>query len=140
MTMKEKGEILEEIGRLIDDQLEGRSENAFLYSEIAENMGEAYILQDAGDHLIYHLADDEIIWTAHALWKSDPEDKRWQAMRYSLNDGKFSAEFDYFEEEDEDDIDPYRVQRVLKARAGNRKIDYTVAWEKAKHLFNGLDI
>ncbi len=139
MTMKEKGEILEEIGRLIDDQLEGKSENAFLYSEIAENTGEAYILEDAGDRVIFHLADDEIIWAAHALWKKDPEDKRWQAMRYSLNDGKFSAEFDYFQEEDEDDVDPDRLSRVLKERAGNRAIDNTLEIEKFRRL-TGYDI
>jgi len=139
MSMKEKGEILAEIGRLIDDQLEGKSENAFLYSEIAENMGQGYILEDAGDRVIFHLADDEIIWTAHALWKKDTEDKRWQAMRYSLNDGKFSAEFDYFQEEDEEEISSERINRVLEERAGNRVIDKTLEIEKFRRLY-GSDI
>jgi len=138
--MTEKGKILEEIGRLIDDQLEGKSENAFLYSEVAENMGEGYILEDAGDHLIFHLADHEIIWTALALWEKDPKEQRWQAMRYSLNDGKFSVEFDYFNEEDEEEISGERSTRVLEERAGNRPIDNTLAKEKVKHLFDGFDI
>jgi hypothetical protein len=139
MNMKEKGEILEEIGRLIDDQLEGKSENAFLYSEVAENTGSGYILEDAGDRVILHLADNEIVWTALSLWEKDPKDQRWQAMRYSLNDGKFSAEFDYFQEDDEEDLSSDRAYRVLEERAGNRVLDKTLEIEKFRRLY-GFDI
>jgi hypothetical protein len=139
MTMKEKGEILEEIGRLIDDQLEGRSENAFLYADMAENTGSGYILEDAGDRVILHLADNEIVWAALALCQKEPKEKRWQAMRYSLNDGKFSAEFDYFPEEDEEEITSDRAYRVLEERAGNRVLDKTLEIEKFRRLY-GFDI
>jgi hypothetical protein len=140
MTMKESGEILEEIGRMIDDQLEGNSENAFLYSEVEQGSGFGYILEDVGDHLIYHLADTEIIWKVMALWEQLPKRKRWQALRYAIKDGRFEAEFDYPRDIDQDELDDDRVRRILRARAGNRQIDHTVAWEKSKHLFEGLDV
>lgn len=139
MTMKEKGEILEEIGRLIDIQLEGNSENAFLYAEIEENMGEAYILEEGGDRMIFHIADAEIVWAALGLWEKDPKEQRWQAMRYSLNDGKFSAEFDYFQDDDEEGGDPDRAHRVLEERAGNRPVDNTLEMEKLRRDY-GFDI
>ena len=71
MTMTDKGEILEEIGRLVDVQLNGNSENCFLYAEIEENMGEAYILEDGGDRMIFHVADMEIFWAAMAIGAQD---------------------------------------------------------------------
>jgi hypothetical protein len=46
MWLKEKGDILAEIGRLIDVQLDGNSENSFLYAQIAKNWGSVYILEE----------------------------------------------------------------------------------------------
>jgi hypothetical protein len=137
--MKEKGEILEEIGRLVDVQLDGNSESAFLYAEIAKNMGEAYILEEGGDRMIFHTADAEIVWAAMALWEKEVKRSRWEAMRYSITDGKFAAEFDYPEDLDPEEYSGDRAMRVLKERAGNRAIDNTLEIEKFRRL-SGFDI
>lgn len=139
MTMKEKGEILEEIGRLVDVQLKGNSENAFLYAEIGKNMGEAYILEDGRDRMIFHIADAEIVWAAMALWEKEPKRSRWQAMRYSIADGKFAAEFDYPGDIDQEEFSNDRSTRVLKERAGNRAIDNSLEIEKLRRDY-GFDI
>ena len=139
MTMTDKGEILEEIGRLVDVQLNGNSENCFLYAEIEENMGEAYILEDGGDRMIFHVADMEIFWAAMALWELEQKRSRWQAMRYSMADGKFTAEFDYPEDLDQEEFSGDRAMRVLREYAGNRAMDNTLEIEKFGRLY-GYDI
>jgi hypothetical protein len=139
MTMTDKGEILEEIGRLVDDQLGGNSENSFLYAEIAKNLGSAYILEEDEGRMIFHVADMEIFWAAMALWELEPKRRRWQAMRYSMADGKFTAEFDYPEDLDQEEFSGDRAMRVLREYAGNRAMDNTLEIEKFRRLY-GYDI
>jgi len=139
MTMTDKGEILEEIGRLVDDQLGGNSENSFLYAEIAKNLGSAYILEEDEGRMIFHVADMEIFWAAMALWELEPKRRRWQVMRYSMADGKFTAEFDYPEDLDQEEFSGDRAMRVLREYAGNRAMDNTLEIEKFRRLY-GYDI
>lgn len=136
MNLEGKGEILEEIGRLIHDQLDGNVEGAFLYCEATEDSASGYLLEEAGDRMIYHLADFEIVKAVMALVSLDPRRKRWQAMRYSMKDGRFTAEFDFPKDIDREELDTDRISRVLRAWAGNRPLDNTLAKEKVGHLFD----
>lgn len=58
------------------------------------------------------------------LWYSEEPNKRWTAMHFTVDAGKFEAkfEFDDLERPDEDDDD--RRERILRARYGDKPIVY----------------
>jgi hypothetical protein len=87
MTMTDKGEILEEIGRLVDDQLNGNSENCLsLCGNCRRIWAKPIFWRTAGDRMIFHVADMEIFWAAMALWELEPE--RQSLASDALFDGR----------------------------------------------------
>jgi hypothetical protein len=140
IMLEESGKILEEIGRAICEQFDYHVESFFFMSEVGDNVASGCILEDAGNRLIYHLPADGIIPMAIRLSELLPAEKRWQILRYSVRDEKFSAEFDYPKDIDQEESENDRADRILQAWAGNRSIDYTQALDEFNRFVAGADL
>lgn len=138
--LMESGKILDDIGSSIYDQLDGNVEGALFFSEVGDMIGSGWILEDAGDRMIFHLPENGIISMAIKLSELLVPEKRWQILRYSVREGKFSAEFDYPKDIDQTESEEDRSTRIQKAWAGNRLIDNTKAIEEFNRLVAGADL
>ncbi|WP_308223060.1 hypothetical protein [Sphingomonas sp. J344] len=59
------------------------------------------------------------------IWHAEPDEaKRWSAMEYVVEDGKFRAEYKYPDEVDVTKPDIERREAALRAHFGNRKVVY----------------
>ncbi|WP_375392990.1 hypothetical protein [uncultured Sphingomonas sp.] len=103
----------------------GTPDGVLLYVEIGEGWVSPDIFKDEGSSVTYVDIGESRIWQLLIeAWCLEPEDKRWTTMNYTIDHGKFDAQFDFddLEGSGEDSLD--RRERVLRARFGDKPVVY----------------
>ena len=120
------GPKLAEIGNEALRLAGGEGNGLFLYVEIGDGWTEPSLFKDEDSVIRYIDFDDpspldDLLTEA---WCLEPVDKRWTAMHYTIEHGKFDATFDYDDLEGSEEDGGDRRERILRARYGDRKITY----------------
>jgi hypothetical protein len=105
----------------------GKPDGVFLYVEIGDRWVDPSLFKDEGDSVRYHDIGPSNLWRLLIdAWCIEPVDKRWTAMEYTIDGGKFDAKFSFddVEKESVSNGSDARRQRVLRARYGDKPIVY----------------
>ncbi len=57
-------------------------------------------------------------------WYAETIDKRWSTMEYEIHGNNFTTSFKFVDELDPNEDDDARLNRILKARYGDKPIYY----------------
>lgn len=120
------GPAFAEIGREAVRLGGGEPDGILLYVEIGDGWVEPSLFKDDGASVRYvdlgtSIKLDDLIMDA---WCLEPADKRWTAMQYTIDHGKFAAEFRFDELEGLEDNTGDRRERILRARYGDKPVVY----------------
>lgn len=118
------GPILEEIGQIIAELVDGDPNGSYLYAEAEQGFQAPTLFKDHGDHIICYRPNIELCDAIEKLWETEPDDKKWQAMRYEVEDNRFNARFEFPDELNPDEWVDDRLERAVAERYGDRPITY----------------
>lgn len=120
------GPAFADVGREAVRLAGGEPDGIFLYVEIGDGWVGPSLFKDEGDSLRYVRLDAStpLFGLLNDAWCLEPADKRWTAMHYTIEQGKFDATFDYDDLEGSEEDGDGRRERILRARYGDRKITY----------------
>lgn len=121
------GPALNRIGQKIADIIGAAPDGAFLYVRIGEGSVGPSLFRDEGNRVRYFPSlDHGIADLLFDLWEAESPDidKRWGTMEYEIKGSSFSVSFKYREEVDPDEDFQDRRERILRARYGDKPIDY----------------
>lgn len=124
MASDEIESLLNRIGNELARDTEYPLDGTFLYAEAGPSVVGTSIFKDLGDHLLFRISTgstDDLILN---LWEAAPTDKRWAAMQYRIEGGKFTVAFTYPEEFDPEESVRERRARILQQRYGNKRVVY----------------
>lgn len=125
MDAMDIGPLYEEVGRMIADDLRGNPEGAFMYAEVGNGYAECTIYKETEDRVIYKDCGPELFEKLHEIWgKSDPKN-RWVSISYTISSGKFNAVLGFPEEINPNEFYYERINKILKMRFKDKKIDYS---------------
>ena len=104
----------------------GVANKLLLYVEIGDGWVEPSIFKDEGAAVRYidpfvSATLDQMLTDA---WCLEPADKRWTALRYTIDQGKFRAEFEFDDLEKSEENTGDRRERVLHGRFGDKPVIY----------------
>jgi hypothetical protein len=116
--------LLNDLGRALAQDNDYPLDGTFLYAEVASQMVEMSIFKDLGDHLLFRLPMNELSDILLELWEAAPTEKRWSAMQYKIEGGRFDASFTYPEEMDPEESAGDRRRRILQQRYANKRVLY----------------
>ena len=105
----------------------GDPNGIFLYVEIGDGWVGPSLFKDKGKHILYVDVDPEDVGIDQLLmktWRMEQANKRWTAMHYTVEHGRFSAEFDYDDLEGSDEDIEDRRERILHDRYGDKPVIY----------------
>ena len=118
------GPVLEKIGQIIADLVEGDPNGSYLYVEIEEGFQAPSLFKDHGDEVICYRPTVELCDAIEKLWEMEPNEKRWQAMHYEVVNSRFNARFEFADQFDSDEWVDDRLERAVTARYEGRPITY----------------
>ena len=118
------GNILNDIVQEIAEMLGRLPDNAFLYAEVDDEGREASVFTENNSGIFSHRPSDELFALVGELWEAADDDKKWAAVEYDVDEGKFEANFIFPEQIDPEDISDDRRERALRKRYGDRPITY----------------
>lgn len=120
------GPTFAEVGREAVRLAGGEPNGIFLYVEIGDGWVGPSLFKSEGDSLRYVdlSASTPLFDLLTQAWCLEPADKRWTAMHYTIEHGKFDATFEYDDLEGSKESIEDRSERILRARYGDRKITY----------------
>ena len=127
MPQASTGPILEKIGQMIADILDGEPEGAFMTAEAGEAWVEASIFKDLGDRVLFRGPDVALFEALLELREAEEPNKRWTTMSFTINNGRFDAQFGYDDDVDQNEIGFERRERLLAERYGDKLVDYSEA-------------
>ena len=112
---------IRKIGREILERVEHKAGKFFLYIEVEEEFLAPNLYEDLGEEFLWRNSKPSF----HSIldfWYESPKGKRWDAMEYVIENGRFAAYFLYPGEVDKTDQD-FREKRLV-ARMGDKPIRY----------------
>jgi hypothetical protein len=118
------GPVFEEIGQIIADLVEGDPNGSYLYVEVEEAFQAPSLFKDHGNEVICYRPSLELCDAIKKLWEMEPDEKKWQAMHYEVENNRFNARFEFAEQFDADEWVDDRLDRAVVARYGDRPITY----------------
>lgn len=118
-------DILSDIGSLLGEDIRSDPEGSFLYAEAADSWVAASLFKDLGNRVVYRYPSSELTDRIIDLWDAAPEDKKWNALYYTIIGNRFDARFQYEEGWDPKEHSSDRRPRVLKAKFGDKPVDYS---------------
>jgi hypothetical protein len=124
MVNVEMADILAGLGAYLADNINDSAEGVYLY---AESNGESYdagVFRDLGNRVVYVEANDAVFDQIIDLWDAAKADAKWAVLEYQVIDGKFDAKFAFPDELDPEEYVVDRRGRALRARYGDKPIDY----------------
>lgn len=124
MAKDEMERLLNEIGNVLAQDADYPLEGTFLYTEAAAASADISIFKDLGDHLLFRWPMSGLSDVLLELWAAEAPDKRWAAMQYRIEGGRFDASFTYPEAFDPAEWTGDRRERVLQQRYGNKRVVY----------------
>ncbi len=116
--------LLNEIGCVLAEDNDYPLDGTFLYAEVASQMVEMSIFKDLGDHLLFRLPINELSDALLELWEAAPPEKRWSAIQYKIEGGRFDASFTYPEEMNPEESAGDRRRHILQQRYANKQVLY----------------
>jgi hypothetical protein len=129
------GPAIADIGREAVRIAGGNPDGIFLYAEAGDDwVGTSLFKEEATSVRYIEIGDSPLDGLIMGAWCLEPVDKRWTAMNYTINGGRFhtSFTFDDLESSKESIVD--RRRRVLRARYGDRPIAYPPLPSRAMKL------
>ncbi len=129
------GPALADIGKEAMHVVGGAPDSVLVYAEIGNGWVEPSLFKDEGASVRYvDLGASTLGTSITDAWCIEPADKRWTAMRYTIDQGKFHASFDFddLEHSEEDTLD--RRTRAVRARFGDKPIVYPPLSSRATRL------
>ncbi len=119
------GPALADVGREAMRLVGGEPDGVLVYAEIGEGWVEPSLFKDEEASVRYvDLGASALGTIITDAWCIEPADKRWTAMRYTVDQGKFHASFDFDDLEHLDETTLDRRTRVVHARFGDKPIIY----------------
>lgn len=116
--------LLNEIGRLLNQDPDYPNEEVLLYAEVGDNVVSGSIFKNLADQILYRNDWDRLADPLLDLWEETDPDKRWAEMDFVLRDGKFTVAFVYPDDIDVEE-DPFeRRDRVVRRHFGDKPIVY----------------
>lgn len=117
-------ESLQAIGRAIVETTGGNGEGAFLYAEAKPGMMSPSLFVDRGSYVECLMTSEALSEALFDSWEASEEGKEWAALRYTIDEGKFDARFQYPDELSEEEWIDDRRNRILSEKYGDRPIKY----------------
>ena len=103
----------------------GKPNGVYLYVEIGEGWVDVSLFKDEGNAVRYIDVGTSEIWRLLSdAWCLEPADKRWTAMHYTIDGGKFGAEFTFDDLEGSGESTDDRRERILRARYADKPVIY----------------
>ena len=120
----EIGHALEEIGRLLAEDVGTDPDGTFLYAEFGDGWVAPSITKDTGERVISPEPSFDLMENLMNIWEMVVPDKRWTSMQYEIKDGRFDVKFGYdeFTEANVHDVD--RLEMLVRQRYGDKPIEY----------------
>lgn len=118
-------EILSDIAALAVRDIGSDSENIFLYAEAQRGVIAPSLFRDAGNRVMSYRPSSDLTDRLFDVWEEAPEDRKWTALLLSIEGKRFDARFLYPDEFGADEIFGDRQESVLKAKFGDKPIDYS---------------
>lgn len=118
------GPAMARIGENIYGTIGGRPEGIYLYVEIGDGWVDTSLFRNEGNRVVYYWGSHELPDLVMDAWCLEPADKRWTAMHYTIEGGKFDAAFEFDNLEGSTESTSERRDRILHARYGNKPIVY----------------
>lgn len=120
------GPLLSELGQELAAIVGGNPDGIFFYVEIGEGWMSPSLFRLEGDIVRFYPPDDPILSDIlFDIWDAEPDvAKRWSVMEYTVEDGKFRAEYKFPDEVDVTKPDIERREARLRAHFGDRKVIY----------------
>ena len=128
MTESPYGERFARIGEKILSNVANKRSRYFLYTEVEPNVVDISIYEVLESELLWlddeddPDGDDEVTYLILDAWNAEPEGKRWVAMEYSIDDGRFAVQLHYPGEIDFEDDD--RREKLLAKRYPGKSVRY----------------
>lgn len=85
----------------------------------------ASLFIDVGDRVLYRAPSFDLEHRILDLWDAPEPNKKWNALSYTITGDRFDASFQYEEDWDPEEHKTDRLPRVLKAKYGNKTVDYS---------------
>jgi hypothetical protein len=124
MVNEEMADVLAGLGTYLGEIVAGKPEGVYLYAESDGGSYDAGVFRDDGEHVTYFDPDQALIEQIMRLWAVAQSDSKWAVLEYEVLDRKFDAKFAFPDELDPDEFIFDRRERALRARYGDKPIDY----------------
>lgn len=124
MNEKSLEECLQAIGQAIVDEIGGDPSGAFLYAEVEPGMVFESLFLDRGDSVECIDTSDALSRALFDAWHASEPGKAWATLSYAIAGNAFDANFQYPDDLSEDESPEERRSRILKARYGDKPINY----------------
>ncbi len=116
MENDESERLLNEIGRLLGEDIDYPSEPTFLYAQLDHNMIGESIFKNLGNQILFRWpVIKDLPYALLDLWELQKREVRWMELGYLLEAGRFEVTYVY-----RDEIDPEEDIVVRRARAARR--------------------
>ena len=125
MPNTDLGPRLEEIGRMVAEDVHADPEGTFLYVEFGDSWVTPAIFKDVGDRIVYRFTSAELDRKLMQLWDAEEPEKRWSSMQYDIKNGEFLVKFGYDDFSKTEDGSLERRKPLVIERFGDKPIDYS---------------
>jgi hypothetical protein len=117
--------VFSEIPALLHEEVGEETDGVFVYAEFEPGVISLGVYKDFGEKVVSYWASSELSDKLWEAWRAADPDKRWSAVFYTIEEGKFDVRFLY-EGDWVEDEEGYtgRLPRILAAKYGNKPIEY----------------
>jgi hypothetical protein len=120
----EMGDILNAIGQQISLILDRYPDGAFLYAEAEAGSRSASVFVEENGKAVCYAPTKVLFNEIRKLWDAAEVGKKWSALEFDVEDGKFNANFTFPEQIDPTEEESDRRDRKLFERFGDKPILY----------------
>jgi hypothetical protein len=124
MTTKEMGDMLNEIGQHVADELGKIPNDVFVFIDAGDQWCGGAIFENLEDKVVYHDFSNEMGEVIIRLWEAADPGKKWSILLFDIKDGKFEAEFLYTDDLEHHPFEYDYRQDALDARYGAKPVIY----------------
>lgn len=126
MQNNETERLLAEIGSLLAEDTEYPLHATLLYAQLDREYVAPSIYKNLGDQILYRSPDLNSLGSMlYDLWEAQDSDLRWAEIEYLIENGKFTAKFNYPDEMSEEDLYDFdRRELIVRQYFGDKPIVY----------------
>ena len=124
MEQQSSERLLDQIGRLLAEDLEYPLDPTLLYADVQMDAVGASIFKNLGNHILYRRDVWRFCDPLLDLWEQADPKRRWQEIEYVIQGGKFEVTYTYPDQIDPDEEPFARRDRIIKRHFGDKPIVY----------------